>query len=166
MAAMVCTVTSVDQDARTCDCEPINEDAPLLGCNLQAGQGSTFGVVQIPRVGSYVVVGFLADGAAGVVLLCDDVERVELVVKDVETGSVVVSEAGVVMNGGGLDGLVKINELTAKLNGLVDEVNAFVKAFNSHTHTGVHGPTSAPLSAAPEAAKFDKSDYENEKVKQ
>ena len=67
-ASLVCTVDAVDKDARTVDCTPLDEGAPLLGVNLQANQGSKFGIVAFPRVGSYVVVGFVADGSAGVVL--------------------------------------------------------------------------------------------------
>ena len=57
------TVTAVDKEARTVDVQPLNEDAPLLGVNLQANQGSTVGVVQIPRKDSFVMVGYVADGA-------------------------------------------------------------------------------------------------------
>ena len=69
------TVTAVDKEARTVDVQPLNEDAPLLGVNLQANQGSTVGVVQIPRKDSFVMVGYVADGAAGMVILCDDIRR-------------------------------------------------------------------------------------------
>lgn len=166
LGCIACTVTAVDKSSRTVDVEPLDDGAPILGCNLQANQGSTFGVVQIPRVGSYVVVGFLAGVDAGVVLMCDDVERVEVVVKDADTGSVVVSEDGVVMNNGTLGGLVKIKEITDKLNNLVDEVNSFVQTFNSHTHTGVHGATSPPISTSSSVSSFNRDDYENKKVKQ
>ena len=98
--------------------------------------------------------------------MCDDVEGVEIVVKDKDTASVVVSEDGIVMNNGTLDGLVKINELTDKLNNLVKEVNAFIKTYNTHTHIGAHGTTSTPSATGTDVSDFKKSDYENEKVKQ
>lgn len=34
----VCTVDAVDEDARTVDCTPLDEGAPLVGVNLQANQ--------------------------------------------------------------------------------------------------------------------------------
>ena len=40
--SLVCTVDSVDKEARTVDCTPVDEGAPLLGVNLQANQGSSF----------------------------------------------------------------------------------------------------------------------------
>lgn len=75
-------------------------------------------------------------------------------------------------NGGGLDGLVKINEIT-------DKLNTFVDTFNSHVHNvpaatflisataGVPNPAPIPVEAPMQgAAKFNKGDYENEKVTQ
>lgn len=49
----ICVVDSVDRAARTVDCSPLNEGAPLLGCNLQACQESQHGLVVYPKVGSY-----------------------------------------------------------------------------------------------------------------
>ncbi len=97
--SLVCTVDSVDKDARTVDCIPLDEGAPLLGVNLQANQESTVGVVVYPRVGSFVVVGFIADGSAGVVLLTDDIESVEVVISD-KTTAAVLDENGVRINVG------------------------------------------------------------------
>ena len=34
--SLVCTVDAVDKTARTVDCTPLDESAPLLGVNLQA----------------------------------------------------------------------------------------------------------------------------------
>ena len=79
---MVGTVSSVDREARTVDVEPINEDAPVLGVNLQANQEATLGVVLYPRVGSYVVVSMLSGYEAGVVVLTEDVESIEVNIND------------------------------------------------------------------------------------
>ena len=167
LGCIVCKVTAVDKSARTVDVEPVNEEAPILACNLQADQKATVGIVQYPRIGSFVVVGFSSDGAAGMVLLCEDVESVEIVIKDKDTSSIVMTEDGVVMNNGTLDGLIKINELTEKLNNLVSEVNAFVSKYNSHTHSVVgHATATATPATADNVSEFNKSDYENEKVKQ
>ena len=167
LGCIVCKVTAVDKSARTVDVEPVNEEAPILACNLQADQKATVGIVQYPRIGSFVVVGFSSDGAAGMVLLCEDVESVEIVIKDKDTSSIVMTEDGIVMNNGTLDGLIKINELTEKLNNLVSEVNAFVSKYNSHTHSVVgHATATATPATATNVSEFNKSDYENEKVKQ
>lgn len=187
--SLICTVDAVDKEARTVDCTPLDESAPMLGVNLQANQESKFGIVVYPRVGSYVVVGFVADGSAGVVLATDDIESIEIVVSD-KTSRVLIDEErvridvdeetsaeltkdGVVLNGGNFGGLVKVEELTNKLNELIE-------AFNEHTHTldsgsvSVSGTASAQSNLTPilvpaitsKHREVKRGDYENEKVKQ
>lgn len=185
--AFVCTVDEIDKKARTVDCTPINEGAPLLGVNLQANQGSDFGLVIYPEKGAFVVVGFVADGAAGVVLATDKIESAELIVGEtsavldadglrVETSkmSVHINKEDIVFNGGELDGLVVIQKLTDKLNDLKDTVNDLINKYNSHIHTttATVGPSAAvgvispTTSSATPAKPFNKADYENTKIKQ
>lgn len=186
--SLICTVDAVDKDTRTVDCTPIDEGAPLLGVNLQANQESKFGVVVYPRVGSYVVVGFVADGSAGIVLMTDDIESLEIVVSD-KTSRVVIDEEkvridvgeetaaeltpyGIVLNGGGLRGLVKIAELEDNLN----QLKSYVEALKSATSAGIkavgvstaaNGPAGATVfDGAMSSATIDFKDMENEKVKQ
>lgn len=187
--SLICTVDAVDKDARTVDCTPLDEGAPLLGVNLQANQESKFGVVVFPRVGSYVVVGFVADGSAGIVLMTDDIESIEVVVSD-KTSRVLIDEErvridvdqetsaeltkdGVVFNGGRHGGLIKVEELTSKINELIE-------AFNNHTHTLPSGTVAVTGTATAQSnagsitvpaitskhGKVYRGDYENERVKQ
>ncbi|WP_321977785.1 hypothetical protein [Prevotella sp.] len=82
------------------------------------------------------------DMAELVVVQVDHVERIEV-------------------NGGLLGGLVNIEELTAKINELVD-------AFNSHTHqvTVAHpGGTFTTVKPMKAANRFAKGDYEDETIK-
>lgn len=108
-----------------------------------------------PAVGSTVLVADLSNGKMRdlVVLIVENVEKV-------------------IFNGGELGGLIKIEELTKKLNDLTGKVNALVDAFNSHTHivntTGTAAAQSgsaAPTSPAQKAATFNQSDYEDTKIK-
>lgn len=184
--AMVCTVDEVDKKARTIDCTPVNEGAPLLGVNLQANQGSDFGLVIYPEKGAFVVVGFMADGAAGLMLATDKIESAEMVIG--ETTAVIDAEGirlktaqmsadinknDIIFNGGKLNGLIIIQKLTDKLNELKDTVNSLINAYNNHTHittatvgTGPVGTISPTTSKAHTAKPFNKSDYENTKIKQ
>lgn len=73
----VCTVDSVDEKARTVDCTPLDESAPLVGVNLQANQEGDTGVVCFPAVGSYVIVAFITPAVAAVVL-CDKIDKAQL----------------------------------------------------------------------------------------
>lgn len=184
--SLICTVDAVDKETRTVDCTPLDEGAPLLGVNLQANQESKFGVVVYPRVGSYVVVGFVADGSAGIVLMTDDIESIEMVVSD-KTSRVVIDEErvridvdeetsaeltkdGVVFNGGSLGGLIKVEELTSRINNIEEDINLLKDVFSGWVSVPQDG--GAALKAASEAWSGNKltlttrSDYENEKVKQ
>ena len=163
------TVTAVDKGARTVDVLPLNEDAPLLGVNLQANQGSTVGVVQIPRKGSFVMVGYVADGVAGMVILCDDIEEVQVVIKDTDTASVVVDENGVTMNGGKLGGMVKVEDITTRLNLIEKDINNLKTVFTSWVPTPQDGGAALKSSVASWAGKqltlSQPGDYEDSKVK-
>lgn len=93
---------------------------------------------------------------------------------DIKTGqSTLMMDTSIInFNGGGLEGLIKIVDLTTKLNELVN-------TFNAHTHNvppatflvsataGVPNPTPIPILAPNQAAQpFNKGDYENTKIKQ
>ena len=128
MYCKVCTVDSVDETARTVDCTPIDEGAPLLGVNLQANQNSEVGDIAFPSVGSFVVVAFLSPMVA-VVVLCDKVEKRLLTIGDTEITTtadgvimnvdkteVKITAGSVVINGGDLGGMVKVEDITKKIN--------------------------------------------------
>lgn len=170
LGCLACEVTAVDKTARTVDCQPLNEDAPILACNLQADQEAKVGLVQFPRVGSYVLVAFSADGSCGFVTLCEDVESVEVVINDKTTASIVVSEQGVVMNDGTLGGLVKVEELTNRINLIEKDINKLKDALKNWTPVPHDGgaalKTASTAWAASKLTETKRSDYENEKVKQ
>lgn len=84
---------------------------------------------------------------------------------DIDTsGDITVNCRGnIVINGGSNDGLVKINELTQNLNQLVQK-------FNAHTHTttatvGSSATIGTISHTTSQASLFDKTDYEDTKVK-
>ena len=99
------------------------------------------------------------------------IDGVELEVKG---NKIKVKAEEIAFNGGSNDGLIKINDLTTKINGIVDE-------FNKHTHpvtpkdvkttaTVSTGPTVGEISGTVPAPstkldKLEKSAYEDTKVK-
>lgn len=180
----ICTVNAVDQTARTVDCTPIDESAPLVGVNLQASQDGTLGIVLFPTVGSYVMVAFISPAVA-VVALYDEIDKVQIdigrtsaTITDEQVDAAVgdttvkITPEGITLNDGALGGLVKIEELTKMLNSLI-------QSFNTHTHelpTGgvaVTGSATAQANPAPVVVPaitnghntVAVSDYEDEKVK-
>lgn len=185
IVSLVCTVDAVDKTARTVDCTPLDESAPLVGVNLQANQESTFGVVAFPKVGSYVVVGFVADGAAGVVLLADEVESIEMVISD-DTARILIdkdgvrvrmgdatsaefTDEGVILNGGSFGGMVKAGQLTEHINAIENDINELKNIFSAWVAVPQDGGAALSALAMNWAANLltltQRSDYENEKVK-
>ncbi len=123
----VCTVDAVDEKARTVDCSPIDESAPLLGVNLQANQESEDGVVMFPAKDSYVVVSFIAESVA-VVTLAEKVDKIVLKIGETTTELV---DGEIKINGGTLGGLVESQKTTDKLNALEDDINELKKIFTA-----------------------------------
>ena len=96
-----------------------------------------------PKVGSPVTVGSLSGDLSQLVVL--QVDHIETIV----------------INGGKLGGLINIEQLTDKINELVD-------TFNQHTHqvTVSHpGGTFTTVTPGSSASSFNKGDYEDEKIK-
>lgn len=145
--AKIGTVSNVDEVNRICDVEPIDGEAEILNVRLQSVTTSALGIVPIPKDGSKVVVNFL-NNEAGFVSLYSEIDKL-LIDTDL-----------VKFNGGSLDGLVKINELTTKLNLLKTEVQAELVKIQTGL-AGVGGVyTPGTLTS------FDKNNYENTKIKQ
>lgn len=184
-ASLMCQVDAVDREARTVDCTPIDGSAPLLGVNLQANQASQFGIVAFPRTGSYVVVGFVAHGSAGVVLLTDDIESIEVVISDdstrivadeegvhVQVGDTISAEltdTGVVFNGGDNGGLVQAAQLTQRINAIEQDINSLKQVFATWQAVPQDGGSALKVAAATwmtsPLTTTKRSDYENTKVK-
>lgn len=136
--SIVCSVDSVDLANKTCDCSPKDGKADLLGVRLMAK--NTTGFFIIPTIGSDVVVTMI-NRNTGYVSMFSDVDFIHL-------------------NGDVYGGLMKINEFTLKQNQLVVELQAQL-ALISTAIAGVGGSYVAGVLSA-----FNKSDYENTKVKQ
>ena len=181
--ALVCTVDAVDEKARTIDCTPLNEGAPLLGVNLQANQGANYGFWLYPEVGSFVIVGFVADGAAGVVLSTEKMKQAEVVIGDtsavmdadgcrIKTAnmSANINADNIIFNGGKLNGLVKIDDLTKRLNTIENEINKLKGIMAGWVPVAQDGGAALKTAAADWSADTllltKRSDYENEKIKQ
>lgn len=128
-------VKSVEGDTCTCTFGSMDVSDIRLRASLSEVEKK---VLVVPAVGSAVIVGSLSGDLSNLVVL--QVDEVE----------------SIVINGGKLGGLVNIEALTEKINGLVN-------SFNSHTHTSAspNSPTSTPLM---QAETLDRKDYEDTKI--
>lgn len=75
-------------------------------------------------------------------------------------------------NGGNKGGMVLINDLTSKLNGLVQEISTAFSTLNNHTHMFAWAGTSGSSTTQPmmqnisNPSQFNASDYESDEIKQ
>lgn len=139
MYLSICTVDSVDEDARTIDCTPIDEGAQLIGVNLQSDQNAEVGFVSFPAVGSDVVVGFINPAVAVVVLATEITKTVltvsgtEITVKD-KAIDITVGETTLKMDGkevvwnGGTETTANAEELKAQLETMSNRIDEIINA--------------------------------------
>lgn len=170
-ALLVCEVTAVNAQERSIDCTPLDESAPLVGVNLQSGQEGEVGITLFPRVGSHVLVGLLADGNAGAVLLTDDVEHVEMAIRSGEKSlTLTAGEDGLVIDEGKHGGLVKVSPLIERLNALERDLNTLRNIFTAWTPVPTDGGTTLKTALTAWAAQplplTDRTELENERIKQ
>lgn len=125
-------------------CEVAVGGITIPGVRLKASETDDDGQMLVtPKVGTAVTIGSLSGDLS---------ELVVLQVDHIDT---------IVVNGGRLGGLINIEQLTAK-------INALVEAFNNHTHqVTVSHPGGTFLTVTPtgQASKFDRGDYEDETIK-
>ncbi|MEG1998452.1 MAG: hypothetical protein RRY55_01310 [Bacteroidales bacterium] len=122
--------------------------------------GNSSKILITPSTDSYVLVADLSDNLSQLAVVSySEVQKIEIDSSD-----------GIIINGGDLGGMIKIQELTKKLNDLVDWCKRHV---HSGVITAVSGGSGAPAvgtlgsSAAPTPApsSFNKEDYEDTKLK-
>ncbi len=161
----VCVVNEVDEAARTVDCTPIDETAPLLGVNLQANQGSEDGVVAIPAKDSYVVVSFISESIAVVVLA----EKVDKIVLKIGETTAELVDGEIKLNGGTLGGLVVSQKTTDKLNALEGDINELKALFTAWAPLAQDGggalKTAVTAWAEQQLTPTVATDLENDKIK-
>jgi hypothetical protein len=128
-----CIVKEVYQQSQTCDVEPLNGDAEILGVKLKAREDSEpDGIVVYPAIGSDVVVGF-TDG--------NDTDAFVLVFSDFDQ---------VLIDGGQNEGLVKLPVLRDEIQKLNNFLLAIKNTFSTWAPVASDG--GAALKAAMNAA--------------
>ena len=133
----ICVVSNIDTTNMVCTCTPVNDTAQFIDVLLCVNKKNGF--VLIPKDGSFVSITQLNESDAYVSMVSE------------------VDE--ILLNGDTNGGIVKVIDLTAKLNQLVTQLQAQLVLISTGI-TGVGGVyTPGTLST------FNKSDYENLNVK-
>lgn len=110
----VAKVLSVD--GAVCKVSRVRDGMVIDRVRLNAISTADKGIVVTPKTGTYVLVSRLGE-VNWFVTLCGEVEKISI-----------DAEADIVINGGQLGGLIKIEDL-------IGSINHMVETFNSHTHT-------------------------------
>lgn len=131
MYLRVCTVDEVDEDARTIDCTPIDEGAPLVGVNLQADQNGTVGLVRFPEKGTDVVVGFMSPNVA-VVLLAAQYTKAVFTIGETE---IVVQDKSISIVNGKVKANIAEDSLKLDVDGTTLEMDGSVSTWNGGSET-------------------------------
>jgi len=155
------TVQSVNIEKRMCDCIAVDGHTEYILPNVRLMPSVDDGLFIEPKIDSNVKIIF----SQNVEPFVCQYSAIENITIDANTL--------IKLNDGSFEGLIKIVELTEKLNKLKDEVNSLVTKFNNHIHitTATIGATPTPGTIAPTTTKatnvseFKKPDYENTKIK-
>lgn len=156
-------------DGRTCTVIPVGmpDDAKLENVRLSADINGSAGLVVTPVEGSVVLVGRIS-AADHVVLVCSEIEKVELISGD---ATLEMAEGEITLNGGKNGGLVIVAELVKQLDKLTARVDGILDAINSPTVVATPQDGGEVLwglfqtEIAKIVEKEDFSEIENDKVK-
>ena len=119
------TVSSVDEDARTCDATVIDGDSDIEIRDISLMAEPNDGLLKIPAVGSEIIIGYNRTDSPFMVV-SGELDKV-----------IVNTNTLFQFNKGLLVGLVKIEALVTKVNNLENAYNDLVEKYNLHTHAGV-----------------------------
>lgn len=169
LRAYAVTVASIDETENVAMVTLYDDRAtfpvPLM---LQNIAGGMFTVK--PAIDSTAVISFMnGDENTPFFVAVSEVDEFMFVVGE---SKIRVIDGLIEMNGGTLNGLVAIDNLTKRLNKLQSELANIVSTFNSHTHPYTWsdgagaGTTSASTSRATNPSTFQNNEYENTKIKQ
>lgn len=161
-----CTVLSVDEPTRQCVCEALNGNSTAPFSNVQLMASVDDGILYIPSVGSTVIVTYSKFNQPYVSFF-SSLDKILYIVGD---SVVSITDGLIQLNDGSLGGLVKIAELTTKLNNLENIVNDLISKYNGHTHiltlssgTGTAAPTVTPETGT--LTPTQQADIENTLIK-
>jgi aromatic ring-opening dioxygenase LigB subunit len=133
----------------TCNVMPIDSEAEIFSVRLKPTiDGTKKGIIAIPTVGSFVIVGLINNNEnSAFIIWCSNIKKYFII--DDNNNIIEFTNADIQLNGSHHNGLVKVKELTDKLNELEKTVNTLISTYNGHTHTGgtifgSTGPVSVP----------------------
>lgn len=177
------TVDSVNEEKRTCTVTSVSGQGSITVENVQLMASVDDGFLLVPVIDSMVIVVYSTYGKPFICLF-SSLEKVLItagennasiqvdadgLLFEIADTKIQVSDGEIKLNDGAMGGLVKVIQLTQKLNNLENKVNALITAYNTHVHTGVTtgaGSSAAtPSTVSGNLTPTNRGDIENDKVK-
>ena len=151
-------ILSVDLDNRLCNVQPVSDTAQTELKNVRLQSVVNDGIILVPTVGSEVTV-------------LKSIRTDAVVVQYSELDYVYIVAPKVQFNKGQLGGMVKVIDLTTKLNNLENLVNDLVLKYNAHTHVtacpaGAGTATPTPNIESQVLTPTQRTDIENKNIVQ
>jgi len=130
----LCTVISVDESKFEFTVKT-NDSAPDIIVKMTAIGSNLDSFFIVPKIDSAVLIGFINKTAP----YCLSVQNAEKIISNCDS---------IIFNGGENFGIVKVKELTTKLNNLENKLNNFLNStYNLHTHVcaAPASPSAVPI---------------------
>ncbi|MDB9476796.1 MULTISPECIES: hypothetical protein [Nostocales] len=163
------TVKSVDTASLTCHVIPVDGSAEMPDVKIRGvNDGADLGVYIIPKIGANVVVAkLLGDYNNTVLLMCDSFESAHI--KQPNGIELKIDATGnLELNGGQFGGLVKINQLVARLNTIEQSINQLKNAFTTWVPAPGDGGAALKIAITPYLSPISQTtvnSLENAKIK-
>jgi len=166
----VAKVKSVDESKRVCDVELVESGNEIFDCRLQSVISGADGIVVIPEKDSFVIVTFISKIHAFVSLT----SKIKKIVVDFPELSgtvddIKIKDTKIVLNDGNNFGLVKVKELTEKINAIEKDLNTIKGVFSGWTPAPMDGGGALKGAASTWASQImtttTQSDIENPDIK-
>lgn len=138
----ICKVNSIS--GSTCDCTPINGNAPLKKVRLNSDINSDLGLVVTPTKDSVVIVCEI-NKTDSFVSVYSEIESISV---KIGSSTLFIKDGEVTINGGDNEGLVKVKELTERLNKVETSINDLKNIFLSWIVTPQDGGAALKLALA------------------
>lgn len=168
-SSILAKVASVNETDYTCDLIDDDENAtPYKDVRLRPVLDGQESITIFPKEGTWALAVQIEDTEDWMIIAVGEAEKYRI---KIGTISFEMTSAGIVFNGGTLDGLVKLNDLVTKLNHVEDDLNALKAVFKTAwvvvpSDGGAALKTAATAWANNSIIKTVKADLENTKVKQ
>lgn len=173
------SVKAVDVSKRTLNASDVNGSV-FHSIRLQYLGAS---ILLVPAVGSTVLVFYDFDSHCGFVAGCSKIESAEIVIGDTsavmdddglriktEKMSADINRENIIFNGGDLGGLIKVEDLTKRLNLIENDINKLKTVMSGWAPVSQDGGAALRTAAASwygaQLTTTKRGDYENTKIKQ